>query len=248
MQAGGFNLRKWRTNSAVLQQRIKQAEQERGLNTVQELTQEGIKILGMSWDVRADEFYFDLKEVIALVEALPPTRQSVLKISAKLFDPLGILSPFVIGTKILFQTLCKDEADWDQELEGNLLKRWNQITKEIKALSNIKIPRCYYIANSNPVLQEVHGFCDASEKAYAAAIYLRSIYEDGNVSICLVSSKTRVAPLKRQTIPRLELLLGATILARLLHAVLTCLTINPDVYCWTDSFTVLCWIKNDKTW
>ena len=120
--------------------------------------------MGLSWDIESDKIYFDLKEVIAVATSLPLTKRSVLKISVRLFDLLGVISPFIIGIKIMFQLLCKDKVDWDQELEGHVLKRWNQqLTKEFEVLSKIKIPRCYYLVGQTPVLQQIHGFCDASE-------------------------------------------------------------------------------------
>ena len=126
-----------------------------------------------------------------------------------------------------------------------MAKRWNQFTKELEVLSTIKVPRCYYLVDNILVEQQVHGFCDASERAYAAAVYLRSVYTNGDVSVRLISSKTRVrarvAPLKEQTIPRLELL-GATILARLIHVVSKCLISNIKIYCWTDSYTALLYV------
>ena len=63
---------------------------------------------------------------------------------------------------------------------------------------------------------ELHGFSDASHRAYAAVVYMRSLYSDGQIDVRLVSSKSRVAPLKKQSIPRLELL-GAVLLARLVN-------------------------------
>jgi len=98
-----------------------------------------------------------LKEVITVLKSLSPTR-SVLRIFTRLFDPLGIISPFIIGIKNLFQLLCKDKVDWDQELEGHVLKRWKQFTKEFEALSNIKTPRYYYLGGQTPVLEQIHGF------------------------------------------------------------------------------------------
>ena len=248
MLAGGFNLQKWRTNSVLLQHRITEAE-EKSLNVApsQKVEPCRIKILGLSWDIEANDIYFDLKEAIAVATSLPSTRRSVLKIPVKFFDPLGVISPFVIGIKIMFQLLCKDKVDWDQELEGHVLKRWKQLTKEFEALSRIKIPRCYYLVGQTPVLQQIHGFCDALERAYAATKCLRLVYDNGDVRVCLTSVKTCVAPLKRQTIPVLEFL-GAMILACLVDRILSCLIGNPEIYCWTDSFAVLCWIKNKKTW
>ena len=78
-------------------------------------------------------------------------------------------------------------------------------------------------------------------------LYLRTEYQNGHVSVCVVCSKTRVAPLKEQTIPRLELL-GATILSRLLNSVKKESYFNFTTYCWTDSMTVLCWLKNSRQW
>ena len=81
----------------------------------------------------------------------------------------------------------------------------------------------------------------------AAVVHLRTEYESGQVKVCLVSSKTRVAPMKTQTIPGLELL-GATILSRLVTHICETPTLDLDTFCWTDSLTVLCWLKNNKQW
>ena len=80
-------------------------------------------------------------------------------------------------------------------------------------------------------------------------VYLRSIYSDGHIEICLVASKTRVAPIKSQTIPRLELL-GAVISARLFNSISNSLPIDDEIekFFWTDSTTTLQWIQNDKPW
>ena len=202
----------------------------------------------MSWDTKEDKFSFEFGDVVSYMQSLCPTKRSVLRLSAKIFDPLGILSPFVISIKILFQTLCKSKLEWDDELDGSLFKKRVQLEKDFATLSQIRVPRCYYIHKQAPRHQELHGFSDASERAYAATVYLKSVYSDGEVLIQLVeSSKTRVAPLKGQTIPRLELL-GATILARLVNKILSNFKFRVEVYYWTDSYTVLCWVKNEKQW
>ena len=183
MQKGGFNLRKWRTNNPTLQQRILQSED------VPPNEQSEVKILGLVWDTQTDEFHFDFQGFISYIQSLPSTKRSVLKLSAKIFDPLGILSPFTVGTKILFQRLCKEKVNWEEKLEGDLLKRWNMLTNELSALSQIKVPRCYYITDLSPCSHELHGFSDASEHAFAAAVYLRTVYSNGRVDVCLVVSK-----------------------------------------------------------
>ena len=128
-----------------------------------------------------------------------------------------------------------------------MLSQWSNLIQEFERLSEISVPRCYVLLDQKIVSQQLHGFCDASRRAYAAVIYLRTEYQNGHIGICVVCSKTRVAPLKEQTIPRLELL-GATILSRLLSSVRKESYFDCAMYCWTDSITVLCWLKNSKLW
>jgi len=183
---------------------------ERPSNTI-------IKVLGINWDTVSDGLCFNLDETMSYSNRLPPTKRSVLKLSAKIFDPLGFLSPFIIQLKTLFQQLCIDKRSWDHPLEGTVLEEWNQLMKELKTLSCIKISRYYFIPNKESITCQLHGFCDASTREYAAVIYIRCFYSDGTVDVNIVSSKTRVAPIKGQTVPRVELL-GAGTLARLMHS------------------------------
>ncbi len=153
--------------------------------------------------------------------------------------------------KMLFQTLCTSSINWDDDLSGKALSSWNSLVHDLKALSDIRVPRCYFSRrdDSSPTHQ-IHGFCNASDLAFAAVVYLRTEYNNGEVEVNLVASKTRIAPIKRQTIPRLELL-GANTLARLVDSIVKALTSIKeiaDVILWTDSFTALCWIRNHKLW
>ena len=189
-------------------------------------------------------------ELFEYAKTLPPTKRSVLKLSAKIFDPLGFLSAFTILLKTLFQGLCADNVNWDDSVTGNVLKSWNEIMKDLSSLQSIRIPRCYFAISNNPLVFELHGFSDASCKAYAAVVYLRTVYVYGGCDIQLVASKTRVVPVKKQSIPSLELL-GAVILARLVNCIrkaITSLPVVPKVILWTDSYTVLCWIRNSRAW
>ena len=93
---------------------------------------------------------------------------------------------------------------------------------------------------------QLHGFSDASKRAYAAVVYIRSTYSDGQVEVRLVASKSRVAPIKRHTIPRLELL-GGLLLTCLVNKLRSLDIESPAVF-WTDYMTTLCWIKNERVW
>ena len=210
-----------------------------------------VKILGTTWNTDNDEFEYEFSELVSFLEMLPSTQRSVLRLTAKIFDPLGLLAPFTIVMKMLFQTLCLDGTKWDDPLAGELLDAWNQIINDLRAMKPIRVSRCYFSCIGQiGATYELHGFSDASSKAYAAVVYLRTVKRSGEIEVSLIASKTRVAPIKRQSIPRLELL-GATILARLVNSIqkaLTSLPLVPEVFLWTDSYTVLCWVRNDKAW
>ena len=84
---------------------------------------------------------------------------------------------------------------------------------ELKTLNFIRILRALYKNDSDPVHSQIHGFSDASEAAFAGAVYLQTELKNGKIDVRQVASKTKVAPLACQTIPRLELL-GAGLLSR----------------------------------
>ena len=270
MAAGGFRLRKWNSNSANLIEEIAKLEvSSQQTSDSSDATKEDdesyaksstslgspttsdgktVKVLGINWDTDNDEIFFNFAELYEFGRSLPVNKRSVLKLTAKIFDPLGFLSPFVIRLKMLFQVLCSEKIDWDQPLRGEMNKTWNLMFEELKPLGYVRIPRCYFNPGFSKTDVQLHGFSDASERAYGAVVYIRVVYSDSRIETRLVASKTRVSPIKKQSIPRLELL-GAVILSRLTRTVLKALPnqVNRINY-WVDSRTVLCWIKNDKHW
>ena len=183
-----------------------------------------VKTLGVCWDTASDEISFDFTDLIECANAMKVAKRSLLKLSAKVFDLLGLLSPFTIMMKCQFQSLCLEKLDWDVELQGNYVQLWKSFVSRLIHLNSVHVPRCY--------------FSSSATIAYASAVYLRSEYRDGSVDIKLVSSKTRVAPMKQQTIPRLELL-GALISARLVSSLMKQLPQEIKPTFWVDSTTVL---------
>ena len=149
---------------------------------------------------------------------------------------------------MFFQELCKTKIGWDEALNGNLLKTWRKLLNGLEDVTAFSLPRCYFqVIREKVVSCSLHGFGDASSKAYAAVIYLHVTTSQGNYAR-LVASKSRVAPVKNLTIPRLELL-AALVLARLITHVKEALELDvtiTNLSCWTDSRVTLCWIKGEE--
>ncbi|XP_076638295.1 uncharacterized protein LOC143350228 [Colletes latitarsis] len=164
---------------------------------------------------------------------------------AKLFDPMGCVAPFVVLAKILLQQLWSLKCDWDDTDPPYHLQEWRLFCSEFAEFHSLTIPR-----KTSPrvtTTQSLHGFSDASTKAYAAVVYPRSVLEDGTVSSALLTAKTRVAPVKTVSVPRLELC-AALLLARLIKFIQTSLMNRPmDCHCWTDSQITLTWVNQSPS-
>ena len=245
MSTASMDLCKWKTNSKELQDKWNQEQP-----VMETKAQVGpLKVLGISWRTDTDDFVFELDGLMETIKAGNPTKRSVLQSAARIFDPIGFLSPFTVRVKSLFQETWEKGLEWDDELPADLITKWQQWCKELTELKSIAIPRRYDESNGDHAEQkEIHVFCDASETAYCAAAYMRTIKANG-CSMSLMASKTRVAPLKKITLPRLELL-GALIGARLGNYLLKLLNMErPKLNLWTDSTITLHWIKSSaKQW
>ena len=165
---------------------------------------------------------------------------------AGVYDPLGLSAPLILQGRLILQSLCRDQIDWDSIIDEKvkrMLVRWQA---NLVAVKEVKLPRCMRPFNFNVIGIQLHHFSDASEFAYGCVSYARMVNENGNVTCMFIFGKARVAPLKSITIPRLEL--NVATLAVKVHCFLSeSLNVNSnDVYFWTDSTTVLRYIYNDK--
>ncbi|XP_036148430.1 uncharacterized protein LOC118647496 [Monomorium pharaonis] len=185
LKCGGFDLRKWASNSPALLADLDPA-------TLSSAGQkpfspdEQIKVLGIGWNPTTDIFEFS----VALSHPVPSSKRTILSAIAKLYDPLGWIS------------------------------RWCGLGSDVESA-------------------EIHDFADAT--AYAAAVYLK-VVSSGHTTISLLVGKSKVAPLKPLSVPRLELS-AALLLARLVNFVRESPGYSHLPYfCWTDSTIVLAWV------
>ena len=175
-----------------------------------------------------------------------PTKRGIIADIAKTFDVLGWISPCVITMKILYQQLWEEDLSWDEELPQIYQTHHKLWKDQLPLLAAKRLPRCYYQVDSPHTSVQLHGFSDASEKAYSAVVYLRSTYLDQPPVVTLVASKTKVAPIKTLSVPRLELC-GANLLSKLLTSVRNALDIPlSDVRAWCDSTIVLAWFNGSS--
>ncbi|CAK1596115.1 unnamed protein product [Parnassius mnemosyne] len=238
-----FTLRKWVSNAPEI---VKELEPDNETTESVKLGDKGTeeKILGLIWKPSTDQLSFNLKLARLPNNLLQkkPTKREALKIVMSLYDPLGLASPVTIRAKQILQEAWRRGTDWDQELDEDLSNHWSTWIQHLERLKTVSIPRCYPGYSDARSLQ-VHVFSDASESAYATAVYWRATTPDGQVYVSLVMAKAKVAPLKVTSIPRLELQ-AAVMGSRVAAAVIQEHHVKPEaVTYWTDSKTVLTWIK-----
>ena len=242
MSQAGMCLAKWNSNSKAIAEKM--CSDDMGLPG----EDEGVKVLGVKWTPASDSFSFGGVE---LPKDILVTKRLVLSFIARMFDPLGFLTPFIMTAKCLFQELWQIGLDWDEEVPAELQKSFMHWLAGLKLLRTWEIPRCYCpVPWCDFTSLELHAFGDASEKGYGSVVYLRFCHSDGTYTSSLVISKARVAPVKKVTLPRLELL-GSLLAARLLDFVRTALKLPADITykCWTDSTAALGWVKgNPHRW
>ncbi|GFV00279.1 DUF1758 domain-containing protein [Trichonephila clavipes] len=194
----GFHLRKWNSNSTEFLAQFSEHSSHDARVEFSKDSNESSKVLGLFWNSSNDTFGFQPS-----LELTPPlTKRRILSESSKIFDPLGLLSPCTVFMKIFYQKLWLTKTDWDSPIPQQLTEDWLRFQKAFNAINYLTVPRWVILTADNIV--ELHGFADASSLAYASAIYCRQKH-NGKIKVQLLVSKTKVAPVKQVSIPRLEL-------------------------------------------
>ncbi|XP_063955063.1 uncharacterized protein LOC135153986 [Lytechinus pictus] len=240
---GGFRLTKWLSNHPDVLESIpetERAKQAKGLD----LNHDALPVdraLGLSWDIETDCFVYK-----AVPKKKPPTRRGLLSVVSSIYDPLGFISPYILKAKSILQELCRLKLKWDEPVPDREGQEWEDWLKDLPEMSNMSINRCIKPHDFGAVKDyQLHHFSDASEKAYGAVSYLVMVNTEGTVNCSLILAKSRLTPLKKVTVPRLELM--AATLATKLDGVLRQeldVNISKSTF-WTDSTIVLRYIKNE---
>ncbi|XP_058817780.1 uncharacterized protein LOC131681089 [Topomyia yanbarensis] len=239
LKSAGFVLRKWASNDPAILSSIPQELWESAPQLEIDRST-AVKTLGLLWFPQTDMFKFKIPQLTALDVV---TKRIVVSEMARLFDPLGLLGPVVVNAKMFVQRLWADNIPWDEELSEEHSVWWRNYRSDIFQLRSIEIPR-RVLFNARREYN-LHCFCDASQRGYGCCVYVVSPDETGKLHSRLLTSKARVAPLRGQTIPRLELcaaLLGSQLIDNLRRTT----EFSNTVTYWTDSTIVLHWIKSQS--
>lgn len=208
------------------------------------------KILGMYWCTLEDAFMFRLDfnrvDKAVIDGSRIATKREMLSAVMAIYDPFGFLANFTIYGKLLLQDIWRHGSQWDDPVPDDVHTRWCQWVAKFEVCRAVRVPRCYG-ANITSRPAQLHIFADSSQSAMAAVAYWRMECGPNEWQISFVIGKSRVAPPKLISVPRLEL--QAAILAvrlnrhvRKTHHI----DIERTIY-WTDSKTVVQWIRSDRS-
>lgn len=244
---GGFELRQWSSNQPLtishLPSELKSASTELWIS--QGITDTQESALGLVWNHQSDTISYKYRPT----ESAEITMRNIYRTLASQYDPLGYLIPYTTRAKLIVQRLWDKKRDWDDSnLPPDLLHTWKEWEAELPSLLHIRLPRSYtsLAKDKETSKRDIHVFCDASERAYGSVAYLRTEDQQGDVEVSFLTARSKVAPKKQQSIPRLELCAALTG-AQLAKVVTTELTLPiHHITLWTDSTTVLTWLKSES--
>ena len=239
-QKGGFRLHKFTSNNKEVLSSVPQ--EDRAIDTKDRHLVNDVtaieRALGVHWCIESDTLQFRI-----IVQDKPLSRRGILSTVSSVFDPLGLVAPFILMGK---RILCRDGVGWDDEVPDDLRPQWEKWRAELPILESLRIARCYKPQKFDVVKNvELHHFSDACQNGYGQCSYLRLVDDKNRIHCSLAMGKSRVTPLKPVTIPRLELT------AALVSSKISCVLRKELEYApmkeifWTDSKTVLGYINND---
>lgn len=238
LKTGGFELSKWATNS----QRLAAVISESSCSESELPIDSGV--LGMRWQTTTDTLRLKLANEFHIADE-QLTKRKVISATAQIFDPSGLVLPVIVIGKILQQDIWRSGVGWDDPLPTHIIEKWHAYQQAITQIHQITIPRWLRTDPSDGI--QLHVFTDASEQAMGAVAYFRVTTGQNTVTVNLITSRSRIAPVKRVTIPRLELM-AALIGAELSQFIRQTFQLpNIETFFWTDSTIVVHWLRKDPS-
>ena len=238
---GGFNLHKYICNNKEVLSAVPQELRSESTQSLEVKEQDVVeRTLGVEWDIASDTLRFKIQD-----NRKPVTRRGILSTIGSIYDPLGLLAPFLLKGKRILQDLIRDGKAWDDPVPEDIARRWSKWKEQLTEFSDFSVPRCYKKEGLEEVRTELHHFSDASYDGYGQCSYIRQVDKQGNVSTSLLMAKARVPPSKPITVPRMELT-AAVVSVKIGHLLHKELRLeNAEQYFWTDSKVVLGYINNE---
>ncbi|XP_028969151.1 uncharacterized protein LOC114828620 [Galendromus occidentalis] len=199
-------------------------------------------VLGMQYNPGTDSMKLKVPAQGAIPEIV--TKRSVLSAIASIFDRMGIAAPLLVHAKLLMQKMWSLNLAWDDPVPQEVERDFKTWSKELKYLDSIVIPRSYWQHDTQDS-RVLHVFSDASRYAYGFCAYIVSRSAQGCTSSFLLA-KSRVAPLKNATIPRLELM-AMTLAAEAIDYIRThCGIAFDEQHVWTDNSGVYFQVTSEQ--
>ena len=201
------------------------------------------KALGVRWDVTRDILYY-VNRLTCRDE--PVTKREILKKVSRMYDPLGFLSPILHKGRLIFQESTREALKWDDPVPEHIDSAWRKWVSTLASVSKLCFPRCIMPSEYLSSYVELHSFSDGGLYGYGAVCYMRMVsYNTGDIRVVLLSGKSRLCPMKQESVPRLELC-GAVESVKLSAMIKEELTIkvNRCIY-WTDSKILLAYLRNE---
>ncbi len=246
----GFTLTKFIANDKELLATVPEehrAKEVQGLNL--DLDSEQLPVdraLGTMWNAQTDELCMTRKR-----KEKPETKRGILSYIASTYDVSGMIAPVILGGKLVFQDVCRQKFDWDQEIDPVNLEKWRKWLQEIPEIEKFKIPVGYVPKNFVKMAEiQLHNFADGSSSSFGSVHYLRAVDESGNIAVGFILARTRLKPIQCKdnlTIPKTELC-AAVQAAQLAKKIELYLDFQfTQRFFWTDSMITLCYINMDPS-
>ena len=243
---GGFKLTKFVSNISNLTSQLNNVttkpEQKSICITPEE--SETSHVLGLKWNHVKDTFI--VSRGLDTSDHSIITQRVILSQVSSVLDPIGLLAPYTVSARLLFKEIWRlNGQQWDDKLPEDICQRFLDWKKGLSMLSDLAIPRCYFLSPVDSL--ELHVFGDSSQEILCAVAFLRGKLSSSQPTmLSFVFGKARVAPMKPLSIPKLELQ-ASLLAARLKDEILKALAITIErIFLWTDSTTVIQWLHSSE--